>query len=234
MMPARSPGLGGGLAGSLLLHVVIIAAFVSMRGSPQPMPPVIALRLVAAQAGPRQVGVVQPPTEQPATTETPRAAEVVPETRRPTPVERVRTPTRTPKQATATPSTAPTPPKAVAPTAGGGPVGGRGTDVANINTGGIAFEHPGYLNNIVNRVIERFSWSGPRVAAEVSFRIRRDGTVDPDDIRVVKSSGVYRFDTRAIEAVEAAAEARVFGPLPQGFKDDVLIVFFRFDPGIIR
>jgi hypothetical protein len=35
-------------------------------------------------------------------------------------------------------------------------------------------------------------------------------------------------------AVDAAAQARAFGPLPQGFSDDVLPVIFSFDPRLIR
>jgi hypothetical protein len=35
-------------------------------------------------------------------------------------------------------------------------------------------------------------------------------------------------------AVEAAARANAFGPLPQGFTDDVLPVIFSFDPRLIR
>jgi hypothetical protein len=35
-------------------------------------------------------------------------------------------------------------------------------------------------------------------------------------------------------AVDAAAQAHAFGPLPQGFSDDVLPVIFSFDPRLIR
>jgi hypothetical protein len=34
--------------------------------------------------------------------------------------------------------------------------------------------------------------------------------------------------------VEAAARSGSFGPLPDGFKDDVLTVIFSFDPQLIR
>jgi hypothetical protein len=34
--------------------------------------------------------------------------------------------------------------------------------------------------------------------------------------------------------VEAAASASKFGPLPTGFRDDVLPVYFSFDPALIR
>jgi protein TonB len=66
----------------------------------------------------------------------------------------------------------------------------------------------------------------------VTFMIRRDGSVA--GIRLTTRSGVYSFDTEAMGAVDAAAQAHAFGPLPQGFSDDVLPVIFSFDPRLIR
>jgi TonB family protein len=120
----------------------------------------------------------------------------------------------------------------VAPVAGGGPTGGRGTDVANIRTQGSEFPYPAYLNNIVRQIALRFSPATPAapLRAEVRFLIHRDGSVS--DITVVARSGVYAFDLDAQGAVEAAA--RAFGPLPSGFRDDVLPVVFSFDPSLLR
>ena len=124
--------------------------------------------------------------------------------------------------------TPPTP----APRAGGGPIGGKGTDVATVQTEGIDFPFPGYLNNIVRQIALRFNPadanSGRR--AEVRFVIRRDGSVI--GIGFITRSGSYAFDLEAQGAVEAAA--REFGPLPDGFPDDALPVVFSFDPRIIR
>jgi hypothetical protein len=53
-------------------------------------------------------------------------------------------------------------------------------------------------------------------------------------ISITKPSGSYGFDLEAKGAVEAAGAARAFGPLPEGFSDDVLTVIFTFDPKIIR
>ena len=49
-----------------------------------------------------------------------------------------------------------------------------------------------------------------------------------------KRSGSYEFDLEAQGAVEAAGRSGSFGPLPDGFRDDVLTVIFSFDPQLIR
>jgi protein TonB len=119
-----------------------------------------------------------------------------------------------------------------APKAGGGPIGGKGTDVATVQTEGIDFPFPGYLNNIVRQIALRFNPSDANSGrrAEVRFVIRRDGTVI--GIGFVTRSGSYAFDLEAQGAIEAAASQ--FGPLPEGFNDDALPVVFSFDPRIIR
>jgi hypothetical protein len=47
-------------------------------------------------------------------------------------------------------------------------------------------------------------------------------------------SGNYEFDQEAMGAIEAAARVNAFGPLPDGFADDVLPVIFSFDPRVLR
>lgn len=117
--------------------------------------------------------------------------------------------------------------------AGGGQTGGRGADVANVHVDGIAFPYPGYLDNVVRQIALRFTpRSGSSLTAVVAFLIRRDGSVT--GMRLTTRSGVYAFDTEAMGAVDAAAQAHAFGPLPQGFSDDVLPVIFSFDPRLIR
>jgi outer membrane biosynthesis protein TonB len=64
------------------------------------------------------------------------------------------------------------------------------------------------------------------------FLIHRDGTISNLNFRV--ASGSYAFDVEARGAVESAAQAGAFGPLPRGFPDDVLPVIFSFDPRLIR
>jgi periplasmic protein TonB len=243
---SRGLSLRGAIVVSAMLHVAAGALFFLVRGSPpMPMPPTYRVNLIAAPPGPRQMGEVQPTP----TTEAP-AAPAKPAETRPAPVARetpdasrmkaLNTKTAPKKVAkVATPNAAAAkapaaaPGKAAAPVAGGGPTGGRGADVANVTVDGIAFPYPGYLENVVRQIALRFDPPGGRaLTAVVAFLIRRDGSVT--GLRLTKRSGVYSFDTEAMGAVDAAASAHAFGPLPQGFSDDVLPVIFSFDPRLIR
>jgi len=125
-------------------------------------------------------------------------------------------------------------PKTEAPKAGGGPTGGKGTDVATVRSDGIEFPFPGYLNNIVRQIAINFKPRNPaaRLKAEVRFLIHRDGSVS--DLTFIRRSGNFSFDLEAQGAVEAASTARAFGPLPTGFPDDVLPVVFSFDPEFLK
>jgi outer membrane biosynthesis protein TonB len=68
----------------------------------------------------------------------------------------------------------------------------------------------------------------------VRFTIRRDGSVSLESIGYVTRSGNFTFDQDMLAAVEAAANAKAFGPLPPGFQEDILPVQFRFEPAAIR
>ncbi|HEY5060478.1 MAG TPA: energy transducer TonB [Gemmatimonadaceae bacterium] len=129
------------------------------------------------------------------------------------------------------PTTVTSPPAAAA---GGGPAGGNGADVANIDTPGIEFDFPPYTNNIVSQLVRRFGSLQGSLSATVRFVIRRDGSVDLESIKIIEPSGNYPFDQRAEGAVESAANARAFGPLPSAFREDILLVRFRFSPSAIR
>ena len=235
MHAVAEPRLGAGFAASVLLHGGLVAAFFVLRpGAPPPGPPIYRVRLIAAPAGERAIGVVQPKpepvVEKPAPVTPPKPT---PKKAPPT----VKTPPKLAKQTptAATPTPAPPTKKAEpAPTAGGGPTGGRGADIANVVTTGVEFPYPAYSDNIVRQLIKFFGQTNARFTAEVSFVIRRDGTVDPETIRFVTRSGNYSFDQRAYGAVEAAANANAFGALPPGFREDILPVRFRFTPSIMR
>jgi protein TonB len=161
----------------------------------------------------------------------PRRAEMQP--KETMPVKRTPPPKGTTSRATQVPDAKSARFDTPAPTAGGGEVGGKGTDVANVSTAGKDFPYPQYLQNIINQIAMRFD---PRerqfLSADVQFVIQRDGSVF--GISVVKGSGRYGFDTQAKGAIEAAAAAKAFGPLPDGFRDDALTIIFTFDPKIIR
>ena len=232
-------GLGVPIAISAILHVAVAAVFIVARPTPAPArPPVYKVNIVAAPPGPRQIGAVTPtpPATPPPDAKPPVRAEVTPTA-----------PVLPPKSATAVPKRNPPPPATPIPIpsktkpqtapvqqAGGGATGGRGTDVATVRTEGIEFPYPGYLNNIVRQIALRFDpqTRNPALRAEVTFLIHRDGSVS--NVRFLTRSGVYGFDLEAQGAVEAAAVAKAFGPLPAGFSDDVLPVIFSFDPSLLH
>ena len=231
--------LGAPIALSAVLHVGAAALLLLARPeAPAALPPMYKVNIVAAPPGPRAVGVVTPT---PPATPPPSEATVPPraEVTRPAPVlppakaiPQRRTP---PPPATPVPSTARTnAPNTPAPQAGGGPTGGRGTDVATVRTEGIEFPFPGYLNNIVRQIALRFKPPNPQAAlrAEVAFLIHRDGSIS--SFRFLSRSGMYAFDLEAQGAVDAAASARAFGSLPAEFSDDVLPIIFSFDPSLVR
>jgi protein TonB len=105
-----------------------------------------------------------------------------------------------------------------------------GSDIANVSTPGAEFPFPEYLRNIVTQIYRRWNRpvGSPALRAEISFLILRDGTVR--EIAVVSRSRSYSFDLGAQGAVEAAANAKAFGPLPEGFKTDVLQISLWFVP----
>lgn len=219
---------------SAVVHVgLVLLVLVAARGS-RPRGEVYSVTLIAAPAGPRQVGVVNDAPKSEPDAPLPKRAEMKPKETIPAPpVKRAAETARTPSRATQVPDAKSARFDTPAPKAGGGETGGKGTDVANVSTAGKEFPYPAYLHNIITQIALRFD---PRqkqmLSADVQFIIRRDGSVAA--ISVVKPSGSYGFDLEAKGAVEAAGSARAFGPLPDGYSDDALTVIFTFDPKIIR
>ena len=219
---------------AIVLHALVATLFIVGRESPRaPVAPTYRVSLIAAPPAARQIGVVQPAAPPVVTPPAP-----TPRSRATPEPERMKTPSkvpplRTPKTATPNVAQPVAPPKTAvpAPTAGGGPVGGRGADVANVKVDGIDFPYPVYLQNVVRQIALQFKPTARgALQAEVAFLIRRDGTIA--GLRLTRRSSVFSFDQDALAAVELAS--RAFGPLPQGFSDDVLPVIFSFDPRLIR
>jgi protein TonB len=218
----------------VLLHgsiVALVALSFRTGGPSEALPPIYKVNIVAAPPGERAIGEVRPPDTKPS----PTPPKPVPEPVRPEPKVAPVTKTTAAKTAPrSTPTEAPAAakPKSEAPRAGGGPIGGSGTDVATVQTEGIEFPFPGYLNNIVRQVALAFKPTDTNsgLKAEVMFLIHRDGSVT--NFRFVTKSGAYAFDLEAQGAIEAAS--RYFGTLPEGFRDDVLPVVFSFDPRFLR
>ncbi len=216
----RRDGATAGLAGSLLAHALGIGTLVMLTRQTQPVGTVYAVKLVAAPATPPQVARAAP--------------EAVP--RPPERTAPVKPPMRSAKPSPQPPKTAPQPKREVpAQTASTerpnpGETPSTGTHVANVDTPGIDFPYPEYLERIVNEIFRR--WERPAglatMRAQISFAILRDGTVR--EIRITDRSRSYSFDLGAQGAVEAAANSRAFGPLPEGFKSDVLQVALWFTP----
>jgi len=232
---------------SALLHAAVATLlFNTLRErKPVALPPMYRVNIVAAPPGERAIGEVRSEPSKATTSVTQPAPtpSTVKEMPLPTAKPAPKTPVRaTPTTGKATPSAKPsapkadvTPqPKAAGPKAGGGPTGGKGTDVATVRSDGIEFPFPGYLNNIVRQIALNFKPRNPsaRLKAEVRFLIHRDGSVS--DLTFIRRSGNFSFDLEAQGAVEAASSGGSFGPLPAGFPDDVLPVVFSFDPEFLK
>lgn len=228
---ARSARLTGPLMASVVLHGGLFSLlFVAQQMTSHPaMPPMYKVELIAAPPGTPAIGEVSNapvPTPEAKPKEAPKPVDKAAALKK----SKAPTAPKAPTKATPVPKS-----KAGAPAtrAGGGEVGGPGTDVANIRTEGINFPFTGYLENIVRQVRLNFSPSDKTLrTAEVFFLIRRDGSMA--GFRFLQKSGSYSFDLECQGAVEAAAASKAWGPLPAQFMDDVLPVIFRFDPKTLR
>src|SRR5262249_20203924 len=160
----------GGVIASVLLHGGLIAAFVfAHSGKPLPPPQMIMVHMVAAPAGPATTGVVEPAPSATPVPETPPP----PTTATAVKPKAVKTkPKPAPKVAPQTSlKSTPAKPETPAPVAAGGSSGGHGADVANIDTPGIQFDYPFYIQGIVRALITRFGQMSGSLEAEVRFVI---------------------------------------------------------------
>ena len=219
---ARSK-LAGGI-GTILVHAAAAAFLFSQVRTSGATPPGYAVNLVAAPAPTERKRIAReavptPPQEKPAPV---KPKPTPPPKTPPKPAPKPPPPTDTDRE--------PPPPTAAPITPAKGETPSTGTDAATIKTPGLEFPYPEYLRNIVNQIYQRWDRDAARQNsfAEVSFLIRRDGTVH--DIRFVTRSGSFAFDLGAQGAVEAAGNSLAFGPLPDGWDADVLPVSFYFKP----
>lgn len=219
LAPGRD-GILAGLTGTILAHGLLLGFLLLVTRQVEQVGTVYAVNLVAAPApseAPRRTAAEAPPRP------VERTAPVEPPTRtaRPAPPPTTKAPTRAQEAPVQTANP-------VTPMPGETP--STGTDVANVVTPGVDFPFPEYLRRIVNEIYRR--WQRPAGTAslqtEIRFVILRDGSVQ--DIEVARRSRNYSFDLGARGAVEAAATARAFGPLPEGFQGEVLAISLRFAP----
>lgn len=211
--------------GTATLHVVVgIVLFAGPRVAGPVVPPVYRVELVAAPTPKPQARrapqAVERPADQAAPAPRPRRTSVA-ET--PPPPESEPNVEREPAPRT-TPETEPLPDEAPS----------TGDDPATVRVEGEAFQYPEYLRNVVAQIYRRWQRPASNVAlrAEVLFLIHRDGSIS--NLRFITRSGSFGFDLEAQGAIEAAGNAGAFGPLPQGYPNDVLPVSFFFDPKQVR
>lgn len=227
------PRLGAPAILSLALHasllVLVIVAGRTPRGA---MPPIYRVELIPAPKGPPAVGAVTE-TAAPEPTPTPRRAEAPVPTKAPVPKTKAPPARKQVAKATPVPDAKSSRFDEPAPKAAGGAEGGQGADVAAVRFEGVDFPYPAYLQNIVRQIRLRFNpRPGAPLTAEIAFIIRSDGSVT--GIRFLRRSGQFAFDAEAQGAIESAGNVRAFGPLPEGFTDEVLPVIFSFSPQLIR
>lgn len=117
------------------------------------------------------------------------------------------------------------------PAAGEKPVASSpGGEGLNIRAAGISCPSEAYCNNIA-RQVKRYFRRPPEATSDrgdVCFRIASDGAVDGIEVQRLRGSVVFKL--ALIEAVEQAARAKEFGPLPKGFDADRLPVCVAFAP----
>jgi outer membrane biosynthesis protein TonB len=236
---------------SLCLHAGLLVALLVVRTETRrTMPQMVRVEILAAPPGDPAIGVVNAPEPPPVTKppETPRVAtkpppKVVPPKAVKAP-PKTTTPTRDPKaparpavqQATPQPPTEPvkaTPvPDEPPPKAAGGDLGGKGADVATVQTPGVDLIDRFYAENIVRLV--RLGFHPPRTAhvAIVRFLIHRDGTIDT--IELIGGDNNFAYKTEALSTIQELASKKAFGALPTSYPNDVLPIVFTFDQRIIR
>jgi len=216
----RGPGRGA-FAASLGLHAAFVLLFVASGLRPQPeLPEFRVYRVNIVSPPPQVLGDPEPPKP-----ETPKVVQERPVEAPPKPQPKA------PPVQRPTVREEPKPKQETKPAQGRNPepeakVSGEGL---NLQIDGESFPYPEYLANIVTQIHRYFRWTGASgLTAEVYFVIRRDGSVA--DIRLLRGSGNLEFDYEAMGAIEAVATRGLFGPLPEGFKQDRLPVAFRFRP----
>lgn len=222
---SRGPGARPVLA-SVAFHLVVLVPMVVYTRLPTPVEfDTIRITIVSA---PQPVEATQPAPPPPEPEPEPVAEEPVPEpVVEPPPPD---PPPQPPPERTERPPPRPTPtppPTTPPPTRPAEPT--PGAEGLNIQTEGIAFPFPDYLNNVILQVHRYFRWSdGTNPRGTIYFEILPDGSVR--NIRMVRPSGNIRFDFAVQGAVETAGNRGEFGPLPDAFVGPALPVQIEVEP----
>lgn len=210
------------LLGSTLLHASFVATFwIGSVPTHRDLPQFVQYRVRLYSPPPTVKGPPTPVDQTTAPVVTPPQPEPVKQPPQPKPTARTQAALPKPvegKAQDAKPATGERPKP--------GAVGGEGIDIA---MEGQEFPYPDYLANIQLALHRYFRWNGaPNLSADVVFYIKRDGSAGGID--VVRSSGNFRFDLQAHEAVEQAGNARAFGKLPADWQGDRLWIMNTFAP----
>lgn len=83
-----------------------------------------------------------------------------------------------------------------------------------------------YLRRVREAISSNWGWSGRETGglkSVVYFKIRRDGTITEPEFKEQSSNAV--FDAVALRAVKISAP---FAPLPTGYDDETLGIYFEF------
>ncbi|MGE5093181.1 MAG: TonB C-terminal domain-containing protein [Bacillota bacterium] len=221
----EAPGRTAGVLGTVVVHAAAAFFLFSVVKTPPPSPPVYAVNLVAAPAPAPKQRLAPEATPSPPAPEPPAPAKTTPKV----PVKKVPVPPKK-EQIEPTPRRDPTPKTSAPETPAPGETPSTGRDATTVKTPGLDFPYPEYLRNVENQIYRRWARPTGNVAlrAEISFLITRDGTVRA--IQFVTRSGNFSYDLEAQGAIEAAANAHAFGPLPDGWQADVLPISFYFEP----
>ncbi|HRP09376.1 MAG TPA: energy transducer TonB [Gemmatimonadales bacterium] len=215
-----------GVVGSALVHAgLLLGMLVVAQGADEPPPLVYAVNLVAAPApgpAPRRAAEAALPVQESEPEAPPEKAP--PKAPDPQPVDPPRRVDPDRRNDPALPTRSQTEPLP-------GERPSSGTDALTFRQEGLRFPYPEYLGRIVTEIRRRWvapAGSAARLRAEVGFIINRDGTVT--DVEMIKRSGNRVFDANALGAVELAAKAGAFGPLPVGWNGESLPIAFSFTP----
>jgi outer membrane biosynthesis protein TonB len=197
---------------------------------PRVVPPVYRVELVAAPRPEPEARRAPDVVERPAERAPASVVRRPPPPQRRTSVAREAPPREAQPEVQREPAPRTTPAEEPAP----GVTPSTGTDVATVHVTGVEFAYPEYLRNIVAEVYRRWHRpvAGEAFQAEVLFFIHRDGAIS--NLQFTRRSGNFAFDLEAQGAIEAAGNARAFGPLPDGFEADILPVSFFFNPRTLR
>ena len=221
LAPRRADGISAGFAGTLLAHAAAVGLLLFMNRETKSLGTVYAVKLIAAPATPTEVkhaapeAVPRPPERTAPLKPAAKSAPTIPVPTKTAPQPKTEAPAKA-TSSTEKPNPGETP--------------STGTHVANVETPGQEFPYPQYLERIVNEIYRR--WQRPSgsnaLRAQVQFTIARDGSVK--EIKVVTRSRSYSFDLGAQGAIEAAGNAKAFGPLPEGFPQEALQIALWFLP----